>query len=94
METLEKMTAREMADAIFDKLCDNDENTQFNHSWGDDIVVGTNSSGEVFLGVLIGDTEFYMKLERHEKGDFKIFENEPLLKISAGKIERSKEKYL
>ena len=72
------MTTRELADAIYDKICDNDGG--FEHSQADNLCVGTDKRG-AFIAMTIDDTEYVLRFTKNEKGNFEIFENESTLKI-------------
>lgn len=73
---------RELADLVYDKLADNDENEQFEPFMADDMLVARDKrTGKYVIALTSDDTEFVWTLERHERGEFTVFENEPTLKI-------------
>ena len=84
---MENETNSKLAELIYDKLADNDEYEQFNPCWADDMCVVYKQDGTPVIALLKGDTEYVLKIEKHEKGAFEVYENEPTLKIADGKIE-------
>lgn len=73
---------RKLADLVYDKLADNDEHEQFEPFMADDMaVVRDERTGKYMIALTSDDTEFVWTLERHERGEFTVFENEPTLKI-------------
>lgn len=71
-----------LADLVYDKLADNDENEQFEPFMADDMaVVRDERTGKYMIALTSDDTEFVWTLERHERSEFTVFENEPTLKI-------------
>lgn len=79
---------KELAELVYDKLANNDEFEMFEPFMADDmvLVLGNRTGEKCKIALTSGDTEFVLTLERHEKGDFEIFENEPTLRISGGEI--------
>lgn len=73
---------RQLADLVYDKLADNDEHEQFEPFMADDMaVVRDERTGKYMIALTSDDTEFVWTLERHERGEFTVFENDPALKI-------------
>ena len=78
---MSRFDERELADLVYDKLADNDEHEMFEPFMADEMAVVRDKSGQMMIAIVSDDTEFVWKLERHEKGEFEVFENEPTLKI-------------
>lgn len=71
-----------LADLVYDKLANNDESEQFEPFMADDMaVVRDERTGKYMIALTSDDTEFVWTLERHERGEFTVFEDEPTLKI-------------
>lgn len=79
---------KELAGLIYDKLANNDGHEMFEPFMTDNmaLILGDKTGEKCKIALTSGDTEFVLTLERHEKGDFEIFENEPTLRIGGGEI--------
>lgn len=79
---MSRFNETELADLFYDKLCNNDENEMFEPFMADDMaLVYDNKTGRHQIALTSNDTEFVWTLEKHDKGNFEVFENEPTLKI-------------
>ncbi len=68
---------QQLADLFYDKLCNNDNNEMFEPSMVDNMAVVYDEKDRQYkIALTIGDVEFVWTLEKHDKGDFTVFENE------------------
>ena len=72
---MSRFDEQELADLVYDKLADNDEHERFEPFMADDMAVVRDRSGQFMIAIVSGDTEFVWRLERHEKGEFEVFED-------------------
>lgn len=85
---MSRFNEQELADLFYDKLADNDEHEQFEPFMADNMaVVRDERTGKFMIALTSDDTEFVWTLERHEKGKFEVFEDEPTLKIGGAVCE-------
>lgn len=79
---MSRFNETQLAKLFYDKLCDNDEYEMFEPFMADDMaLVYDYKTGQHQIALTSDDTEFVWTLEKHNKGDFTVFENEPTIKI-------------